>query len=137
MPKIAWKCCEKMLFFFDISKWLLKMICLYRCVSKHPPDFRELFSRYIEAPNHFSWKKFWLQNCLWQAVFYYIACEGLANWHLWCSLQNRNANIVSSSKSVSFRGWRTWLCATFYLSFLWKNNFSSKFWKKGLSMAHP
>ena len=33
------------------------MICHHRSASKHPPDFRELFSSYIEAPNNFSEKK--------------------------------------------------------------------------------
>ena len=33
------------------------MICHHRSASKHPPDFRELFSSYIEAPNTFLKKK--------------------------------------------------------------------------------
>ena len=75
-------------------------------------------------------KIFWLQNCLWQAVFHYKACESLENELLWCSLQNRNVNTRSSGESVSFGGWKTWPSATFYLSFLRKNKFSSKFSKK-------
>ena len=55
MPKIAEKF-EKNNFFFDFSKWLLMMICHHRSASKHPLDFRELFSSYIEAPNSFSEK---------------------------------------------------------------------------------
>ena len=94
------------------------------------PDFRELFSSYIEAPNIFFEKNFWLQNCLWQAVFHYRTCESLENELLWCLLQNRNVNTRSSGGSVSFGGWRTWPYATFYLRFLRKNNFSWKFWKK-------
>ena len=129
MPKIASKFWKKW-FFFDFSKWLLMMICHHRSASKHPPDFKELFSSYIQAPNNFFEKKFWLQNCLWQAVFHYRACESLENELLWCSLQNRKVDTRSSGESVSFGGWRTWPYATFYLSFLRKNNFSWKFWKK-------
>ena len=34
------------------------MICHHRSASKHPPDFKELFSSYIQAPNNFLEKNF-------------------------------------------------------------------------------
>ena len=129
MPKTAPNFWKKWIF-FDFSKWPLMMICHHRSASKHPPDFRELFSSYIEAPNKFFEKNFLTSNCLWEAVFHYRACESLENELLWCSLQNRNVHNRSSGESVSFGGWKTWPSATFYLSFLRKNKFSSKFSKK-------
>ena len=108
MPKTASKFWKKRIF-FDFSKWPLMMICHHRSVSKHPPDFRELFSSYIELPNSFFWKNiFWLQNCLWEAIFHYRACESLENELLWCSLQNRNVNTRSFGESVNFGGWKIW-----------------------------
>ena len=136
MLKIAWKMWKKWIF-FDFSKWLLIIIYHRSSAPKCPPDFRELFSSYIEAPNNFFEKNFWLQNCLWEAVFRYRACESLENELLWCSLQNRNVNTRSSGESVSFGGWKTWPYATFYLSFLRKNNFSSKFSKKSFWYGPP
>ena len=38
------------------------MICHHRSASKHPPDFRELFSSYIEAPNDFLKKFFYFKT---------------------------------------------------------------------------
>ena len=136
MPKTASKFWKKWIF-FDFSKWPLMMICHHRSASKHPPDFRELFSTYIEAPNNFFEKKFWLQNCLWEAVFHYSACESLENELLWCSLQNRNVNTRSSGESVSFGGCKTWPYATFYLSVLRKIISRQNFQKKVFGMAHP
>ena len=136
MQKIASKFWKKR-FFFDFSKWLLMMICHHRSASKHPPDFKELFSSHIQAPNIFLKKHFWLQNCLWQAVFHYKACESLENELLWCSLQNRNVNTRSAGESVSFGGCKTWPHATFYLSVLRKNNLSQNFPKKVFGMGHP
>ena len=126
------------LFFWVSSKSFLIVVQRVWSDPGGFPDFRELFSSYIEAPNIFFLKNnFLTSKLMWQAVFHYRTCESVENELLWCSLQNRNVNTRSSGESVSFGGWRTWRYATFYLSLLWKNNFSSKFWKKVFGMAHP
>ena len=138
MPKISLKFWKKW-FFFDFSKWLLIMIWHHRSASKHPPDFRELFSSYIEAPNNFFEKVFDFKTACDKLFFTKRLVKALKMSFYGAHYRNRNINTRSSGESISFGGWRTWPYATFYVSFLRKNNFSWKFWKKSFwyGPAHP
>ena len=116
--------------FFDFSKWLLIIIYHRNSVSNWSPDFKELFSTHIDTPNKFGEKNFWLQNDIFEAVFCLRASIYLENCILWWVFQNPSSNTRCSSASMCLETWRTWSYLTFYLSFLRKNNFSQKFWKK-------